>query len=413
MNGGLFEDVELKKLNPMDYAAAFPEIMRAGGFDGIVGNPPYVNIFNIENENERSYYKNKFKTCTNKVDLYAFFVEKIISILKKNGVFGEIFSNSWLSTESFKNFRKLIIEESKIYELVKLPPNVFKDATVTTILLFSEKNVDSKNIIKLKYYEEGEFKNFPFSLDYKQIKDNTNLSFGFKKKIQIKVATKPLDELISFSLGIKTSNDKRFVKETKENEDCFKLLRGKDFSRYKIDYAQKYIWYRPDLMMEKVGAGPRKLENFKKNKILIKDIATEIIATYDDANYLTTDTISIAFDAKPYDIKFVLGLLNSNFIRLWFNTNFEAGLHIKINQLQRIPIVSINLKNEKQKSQHDSIVNCVTQLLAAKQKLAQAKEGREKDFITNQCNALDTQIDNLVYELYGLTNDEIKIVEGG
>jgi hypothetical protein len=324
-----------------------------------VGNPPYVNIFNIENENERNYYKGKFKCCTNKVDLYAFFIEKIISILKKNGVFGEIFSNSWLSTESFKNFRKLILEESKIYELVKLPPNVFKDATVSTILLFSEKNVDTKNTIKLKYYEEEEFKSFPFTLNYKQIRDNTNLSFGFKKQVQIKVATKPLDELISFSLGIKTSNDKRFVKDTKENEDCFKLLRGKDFSRYKINYAQKYVWYRPDLMMEKVGAGPRKLENFKKKKILIKDIATEIIATYDDENYLTTDTISIAFDAKPYDIKFILGLLNSNFIRLWFNTNFEAGLHIKINQLQRIPIVNINLENYQQKYQHDTIVNCV------------------------------------------------------
>jgi TaqI-like C-terminal specificity domain len=297
--------------------------------------------------------------------------------------------------------------------LVKLPPNVFKDATVTTILLFSEKNVDTKNTIKLKYYEEEEFKSLPFTLNYKQIKENANLSFGFKKQVQIKVATKPLDELISFSLGIKTSNDTRFVKDTKENEDCFKLLRGKDFSRYKINYAQKYIWYRPDLMMEKVGAGPRKLENFKKEKILIKDIATEIIATFDDENYLTTDTISIAFDAKPYDIKFILGLLNSNFIRLWFNTNFEAGLHIKINQLQKIPIVNINLKNPQQKSQHDSIVNCVNQLLAAKQKLAQAKEGRDKDFLTNQCNALDTQIDNLVYTLYSLTNDEISIVEGG
>ena len=65
----------------------------------------------------------------------------------------------------------------------------------------------------------------------------------------------------------------------------------------------------------------------------------------------------------------------------------------------------------KQKHQHDCIVNCVTQLLAAKQKIIQAKEGRDKDFITNQCNALDTQIDNLVYELYGLNDEEIKIVE--
>jgi heterodisulfide reductase subunit B len=78
-----------------------------------------------------------------------------------------------------------------------------------------------------------------------------------------------------------------------------------------------------------------------------------------------------------------------------------------------LPIAVLDLKKKEQKSQHDSIVNCVTQLLAAKQKLAQAKEGRDKDFITNQCNALDTQIDNLVYELYGLTNDEIRIVEVG
>jgi adenine-specific DNA-methyltransferase len=411
LDGQLFDMAEERKLNPMDYDTTFPKVFRNGGFDAIVGNPPYVNIFNIENKVEREYYK-KYISCKNKIDLYALFVEKGISILKSNGLLGEIFSNSWLSTDSFSEFRRYIIEKSKVKELVKLPTKVFKDATVSTIILITEKGESKKHKIKLLECIESKFIELDNILTYERIASTSNLSFSFKKEITFKAKTVFLSEIANFSLGIKTSDDKRFVLESKKDNNCYKLLRGKDVKRYSYSYADKWIWYRPDLMMEKVGAGPRNKVFFQREKILIKDVASEISCTLDSEHYFTTDTISIIHELKrDFELKFILGLLNSRFIKIWFNSNFEAGLHIKINQLQRIPIPNLDLSKKEDKQHHDQLVTLVEQMLEAKQKLQTLTLERDIDYYEKKCTTLDRQIDNLVYKLYDLTEEEIRIIE--
>jgi hypothetical protein len=164
--------------------------------------------------------------------------------------------------------------------------------------------------------------------------------------------------------------------------------------------------------MEKVGAGPRKLENFNQEKILIKDVAKEIIAAFDSCNYLTTDTVTICFNPKKgYDLKFIIALLNSKFIKEWFNSNFDSGLHIKINQLSSIPILKLDLKKASEKAAHDKLVNLVEQMIEAKQKLQELVLDKDINYYEQKCNRLDKQIDSLVYELYGLSEEEIAIIE--
>jgi hypothetical protein len=299
--------------------------------------------------------------------------------------------------------------------MVKLSPGVFEDATVTPVLIFLKKGQADKNH-KIKIFElkEEKFERLPYDLDYKRIIESSNYNFSFSSEIKIKISTVNLREIVKFSLGIKTSDDKKFILNKKENNDCYKLLRGKDVARYNYQWANKWIWYRPDLMMKKVGAGPRKLENILRDKIVIKDVAMEVVATFDDQKYLTNDTLNLIYEVSNYDLKFILVLLNSKFVNKWFKTNFQAGLHIKVNQLENIPIPKIDFSNKKEKAKHDELVNLADKMLTLNNELKEFdpilyKEDYEEK--KKEIEKTDQEIDQKVYQLYGLTEEEIKVIE--
>ena len=435
-----------------------------GGFDVVIGNPPYVNIANIDNSLQRDYYKLQYKTVKNKSDLYSIFIEKGNSLLRKKGILSFIFPNSWLGTSSFSKFREFLIESTKVEELIKLPSNVFADAVVTTIILtFKNQKVNDNSII-LKEYKNNVFKMLPYKLEYDRIKSSKTYTFSFDKEIKFRIPTSNLGEVADFSLGIKTSNDKRFILKEKIDDDCFPMLRGKDISRYYYNQPKEYIWYKPTLMHEKKGAGPRKLEIFKGEKIFIQDVAKTIISFYTDEFILTNDTLSLIYNLEQgYQFKFILAILNSNLINTWFTSNFQEGLHIKINQLQQIPIPKIELKEQKpfiqkadkmlalnkelqvasakfqrslqrefpdkleklSKKLQDwyelSFADFVKELKKKKIKLSLSQKSEWEDYflaeqqkameLKTQIDQTDKDIDQMVYELYGLTEEEIEIVE--
>ncbi len=361
-------------------------------FDVVIGNPPYVNIFNIKDKDYRDYIKEKYSVYKNKTDLYAFFIQRGFDLMKDKGTLYFIISNSWLGTDSFSRLREFLIEKTKVVRLIKCYSDVF-EASVTTVILGIKKEHVVDNAVLLSEFN-GAFKDIDHKLSYDQIRAQPSLGFTFDVPLIIKVKTKPLGDLCDFSLGIKTSDDKRFIHDGKVDDEHLPLLRGKDVAPYSIKYANKYIWYRPDLMMEKVGAGPRNKAVFEqKNKIIIKDVASNISATLDTNGYFTTDTLNIVYNPRDnYSLEFILGIINSSFIKKWFKISFPAGLHIKLNQLKLIPIPVTN-----EIGKLESLVN----------KIIEMKKSDAKTTIQD----LENQIDELVYKLYGLNEDEIKVIE--
>jgi hypothetical protein len=385
-----------KTLNFFDWKLDFPEVLNEqinsnAGFDIVIGNPPYVNIANLKDDVYREYLKAEYKVSKNKTDLYAFFLEKGRNLLKEKATLTFIIPNSWLGTESFSLLRKMFIEETKLNYVVKCPSDVF-DAAVTTVIISFNNDLVIENEIRLYELRNKEFTSTG-KTNYETIRKKVSYGFSFNEEVKIEKCDDKLGDIALFSLGIKTSNDKRFIFDAKKNKDCFELLRGKDFNRYSCTYNDKWIWYRPDLMMEKNGAGPRKKEIFTvPEKILIKDIAVDIQATIDREQYFTNDTINIIYSLKNYSIEYVTAILNSKLINKWFKNNFEAGLHIKINQLSHIPLVQIN------KATNKKIASLVNSILNQK----------VKDKVTT---ALEQEIDNLVYKLYELTYEEVKEID--
>ena len=433
------------------------------GFDVVIGNPPYVNMVNILNENERKFYQEHYKTVKNKSDLYSIFTEKAHLLLKKNGLFGFIFSNSWMGTDSFTAFREFLAKDVTVTGLTELPEKVFKDATVKTCICFYTNNKPTENnVINIEKCENARFSSKGFVLPYKQILENDKYNFSFEKTIVLnKIKTIPLKDIVSFSLGIKTSDDKRFIFNEKKDDDCYLFLRGRNIQRWGKPTNNEYLWYRPDLITQKPGGRPRVFENFTVDKkIVIQDIAQEIIATIDESKYLCNDTVNIIFDInKSFDIKFLLGILNSKLINSWFKKTYPEGLHIKINQLETIPIPEISLEaqqpfitladkmltlNETLQKKSTNFLKVVKQTFALEKISTKLETFYNLDFdgflkelkqkvtpktklewlevfeetkkslqeIQSQIAATDKEINTLVYKLYDLTEEEIKIVEG-
>ena len=221
------------------------------GFDIVIGNPPYVNIANITNEEFRNQLKSQYNTVKNKSDLYSIFIEKANLMLKYNGVLSFIFPKTWMGSDSFSKFREFIVNEYRIKQIVNLGYGVFENATVSTVIGIFSKEKTLENVIDLfETNSDGQIIKSKICLSYETIKKNYN-NFSFTEQIKIESNTKNLGQVIRFSLGIKTSNDELFIKERKIDNDCYLMLRGKNIKRYYNVATTEFLWYKPELMMKK------------------------------------------------------------------------------------------------------------------------------------------------------------------
>ena len=461
----LISDPAIAGDKAFDWEKEFPQVFEKGGFDVVIGNPPYVNIANITSKIERSYYQSKYKTVKNKCDLYSIFIEKSQDLLKPNGLLGFIFPNSWMGTDSFSKLREFFLNDVTVYQLVELPTDVFEDAIVTTILCFYH-NVKPilSNEIDIYCYINNDFVKKDFVLKYKDILQSSNYSFSFERQIRLeKILVQKLGDIVSFSLGIKTSDDNRFVFEKAIDDTCYRFLRGRNIQRWSYPVNDEWLWYQPKLICEKSGGRPRVLNNFLVDKkIVIQDIAKEINATIDDEKYLCNDTLNVIYAVSDsYRLEYILCLLNSRLINVWFKKTYPAGLHIKVNQLEQIPIPILLIEEQQKyvdmanrmlllnkqlqekrsrflrrlKNNFESIkitgalstfdqlefADFLKELKKQKITLKLSQQDEWEDYfndyrsvchqLSEQMTETNKEIDLLVYKLYGLTYDEVLIVD--
>jgi restriction endonuclease S subunit len=212
-------------------------------------------------------------------------------------------------------------------------------------------------------------------------------------------------------------DDRIYDSARKIDKSYLPLLKARDVKRYRVVWGNNYIKYGAHL------AAPRDPEIFKGKRIIIQRIVSgpRLLATYLDSDFIcNTDIITL----KPKDERlarepmlFVLGVMSSLPVVVYVksrNVNLDRAAFPKINMetLATLPIPSLDCSKPADKSRHDKMVQLVEQMLSLHKQLPAAKTDQEKTVIQRQIEATDKQIDALVYELYGLTEEEIKIVEG-
>ena len=484
---------EMKRVNPFDWMQGFPDAMKAGGFDCIVGNPPYIRVQTLQEwaPFEVEFYKRRYAAAgSGNYDIYVVFVEKGLSLLNKQGTLGFILPHKFFNAKYGEPLRSLLAKGKHLSDVVHFgDQQVFEGATNYTCLLFLKKSgCEEFEFVKADDLDAwrniGKGKKGRVAAIAAGTSD-WNFSVGKDAALFDRLRTMPvkLEDVTSrIFQGIKTSADKIYIVEEIER-------RGKRVKVYSREKDSEY-WLEPDLLHPLVKGGDSKRYYLARTNRLIlfpyakhRDQLAYLIpervfnSQYpltwaylsDNKSYLedreggnlhvaswyaygrsqaldvmplpkiftpdiaarasfSLDLVGDAFFTggvaggygilvlPEYSRQYVLGLLNSKLLEWYIRqsaTQMRGGYYSYESRfIRHLPIRTINFSDQADKARHDKMVALVDSMLELHKQLATAKSAAQKAIMQRQIDATDAQIDSLVYELYGITDEERKIIEG-
>ena len=475
--GQMFPDEEERlRVNPFDWQKEFLEVFAKGGFNAVIGNPPYVRIQRIDHI-EADYYFNNYHTPTSKADLSLVFIEKSLGISAQKGLIGLICTSQWMKTDYGKNLRS-ILSNGKVVRIVNfgsLP--VFTNAsTYPAIYIISPENeykmLYSKIESKVDLSLEG-IKNTPSRIIETNLLGKEPWLLGEFDIISHLnshgIPWVPLNYYCDALVGALTGMDEAFVVSTKVmNDEELEIglifpyaLRGAEITRYRIVNPENHLIYpykegkdgKPILLQEKdlktnypniyshlllrkgdlqkrkdsrklyaSGADwyklvrPGTFDSIRPPKLIIKGIDLHITT-----GLLEQDTIFNGANCPGIIVKetnglhphFFLGLLNSSLIAYYLRSVCPPKLNgyrrFNVTNLNNIPVRKIDLNNDRIFAIYSDLLSLVSRSLSLGDAIPTTTQ--EKVQLKRAITSTDAAIDLLVYELYGLTDEEIGIVE--
>ena len=442
----LLSDEEIRKVNAFDWEKEFPQVFAGGGFEIVIGNPPYVRPENVD-KIEREYYiiSKKYEYVFGRFDLYILFIEQAIKLLIHKGVLSFIIPYSFYNQNYSKKMREWILKSYTIQKIIDLSDvKVFQTASVkNTIFVISNEEVKENQ--RIRVYKLKESKDIS-NMNYANIIQNVYLGFpqnmirtDLNEKI-INLTNKIVSKSMKFEnicyvvIGAVPHDSKsgaskdRLISTIKENQSHKKYIEGKDMDRYMINDRGLYLNYQPKQMHR-----PKFPELFENKKIIVRNIVNKdgIKSTLDYDGFYTNDTLSICMPWKSlqmvnqrgtttsdqqkklseiYSLELLTGLINSKLMNFYFIKVLSSNLHLYPEAIRNFPIFNINNDNDMLFSKIELLVK---NMLTTQKQYHAANSEPEKNQLQKKIDLLDNQIDNLVYKLYGLTEEEIRIIEEG
>jgi hypothetical protein len=493
------DEAEMRRVNAFDWEAEFPEIMASGGFDAVIGNPPYIRSQSLGAQ-QRAYYREKYASATATYDIYVLFVEKSLHLGNERARAGFILPNKFFTTDYGCGLRQILGAGNLVDRIVDFEDaQVFSKAGTYTCLLFlSQTQGQVPEYTRLgEVYRRGGQTALEYCLSTPDLSFDTltltadgtrwTLAVGLSGKLLLRLL-RSYPSLSEFTphifQGLKTSADKIYLVTVKEYGDDLarvenrlgdsvnlemELLRpvvkGEDVGRYYIDdskhlyvlypyrvsedgkahlidskematkFSRSWAYlcrYRDELGARDRGkwserpdwyayARSQNIGTFNGPKFMIPYMATSLRASIDREGQLffvniTTGGYGLRVAILGHSQEYLLGIINSRLLTFCLKqtTNQFRGGYFAVNKqaLEQLPIHTISFDDLEDAARHDKMVALVERMLALHQKLTAAAIPADKELYQRQIQATDRQIDALVYELYGLTDEEIAIVEG-
>jgi len=426
--------------HPFNWEEQFPRIMEQGGFDVIVGNPPYVRGRSLEPA-LKAYLVQSLPAFVSNADLYVAFLERAFGLLRSGGLMSFIIPRSYLTESYAKASRRRLLQAAEIVEVVDFQGiKVFEDATVSNIVLILRKGPPS-SAIPIRHWEHDTHNlvSTEAILSSSQVSIRPELTESRQAIInKVKQVSLLLDDLcyVSYSVAAHSEvEDKKkdaYIFDHKKNQKCKRFIEAREIARYTICYSGRWLQYDP-----KIVRRPGLPELFEAPKIMVRDVVGQkgLICAFDDTKlYADYSVVCLALKsslrnvktrrlkwtkaevelAQNYSLHYLLGILNSTLLNSIFKIAIGGGLHVYPNNLRQLPIRRINFDDPADVVRHDRMVEMVEEMLRLQKEHAQAealKEDRRHD-LARRIERLDAEIDALVYELYGLIEKEIGVVEG-
>lgn len=509
----LIDDLAVAGNKAFNWQNEFPEVFAKGGFDVVIGNPPYVSHEFIDN---KEHLKIRYTSFSSFGDLYILFYELSYNLIKKEGIVSLITSNSFLKAEYGKPIRKLIKDNCLIQQVINIEnTQIFSDATVNTVILtFSKTNNKSQNAkVVNNTFIENDFNLFisKNNYDYKQ-NDFGELSWNLIRpeilsvKNKLKGNNKTLEQYnTKIRLGLATGDNNAFVindikkqelicKNIKNTEIIKPLLRGRDIDRYfytlpnlhliltknginvEKDYPDIYEYLNSfgDAFKNRGAKGQHWtnlracsfFDDFKEEKIVWIELTDNGRFTLCVEELYLLNSAYFLIPPTEFLSKYLISILNSKAIKFYLkqiaNTSGVGTLRWINNYIKEFPIPQISISSQQpliEKADSMLILNKYLQELTQKFqrtlerkfiltelskklqdwyllsyaefireiskkeiKLSLSEEAEWETYftteakkaleITSQIEKTDKEIDQMVYALYELTEEEIKIVEG-
>jgi type I restriction-modification system DNA methylase subunit/predicted type IV restriction endonuclease len=398
------DEEELRRVNPFDWEREFPEIMEAGGFDGVIGNPPYVFGEYLDAQ-AKSYLKDHYDCAIGQYDTYWLFAERGTSLTSRTGSFSMIVPDALLARDEAAVVRRLLLSNglaslyhcgqvfsgtgvsALVYALCKAQPATAK------VQVFVPSNHEAKLLQECdpRQFAEDRLARFTMYL--------TDHERNIIRRIQDKAVT--LGNLAAISRGEESG------KKNLQPQGTIPIIVGEDVARYHISQPSRYI-----------GAVSKAGVNYRGPKMVMVKTGRSVVAAIEPEGLVTLQSLYNiqAKSTTPMRLEYILGHLNSTLVTFYARKHFTSykRLFPQFNQttVEQLPIRTINFDDPEDVARHDKMVALVERMLDLHKKLHAATIPADKKLYQRRIEATDAQIDALVYELYGLTQEEIAIVEG-
>ncbi|MDO8469035.1 MAG: Eco57I restriction-modification methylase domain-containing protein [Candidatus Peribacter sp.] len=469
------EDADRQRINVFDWESAFPDVFKRKnpGFDAVIGNPPYLNIDDVWGRGDvrLQAIKRMYPAIYNdKTDLLFYFVAKAAQISRKYVSF--IVSRAFLEAYKADKLRGWLLHHTTLKEIIDFQNfYVFSGIGITTSIVTLDLDAKAGKIAvyKLRNGKEPRW-DLAVGISDRSMFERHDISqptlsaapWNFvdsatgNLNAKIDAVGVPVGDILVIGQGMQTGLNEVFGNRTIEEIKKWKVPEGMkfrrasntDIQRYSIRDRGEYLLYlenaadfsklppsvrahlssheaelkeraaykRGDCLWWKY-TWPLHAELYDRPRILCPYLATRnrFALDLDHAFIGLTDTTVLFDNQQPEDLHYLMGLLNSRLLTFRYKSigKLKSGgiLEYFWNGVSKLSIRRIDFSKSEQKVKHDHIVSHVKQVLMLQRETASAKTPHEQESLKRQIGAIDRKIDELVYELYGLTEKEISIIE--
>jgi hypothetical protein len=414
----LLDEETQYRINVFDWNDGFPGIMQRGGFDCVIGNPPYIPP-ELLSDAEKEYFRSKHSELTRKYDTSVVFILSMLQLLNQSGLLSYISSITWQTGKNYAEVRKKLFTKYGLVSLVNLPFDIFSDAYVDTCVYVISKQ--RRSFYEIYNYSKkaklSSLQETPMEAIETSLIDTNGWRLALYANAEI--ILRKMKEIHGFTLGDITESTQGLA------GNRFAPLAEKAFDG-KLPFLIKGQAHRYSLKMENVGyvdmSDKETLRKFYLDapKVLIRRVISRqdrLLATYHFPALVTKKDINPFVFESEQVAKYTLGILNSSLVSwVYMRTSSIATKddfrQTTLAELRDIPIRPIDFDNPDDVAMHDKMVSLVERMLELNKKKADEKNPNILKQLETQIAATDRQIDQLVYKLYDLTEEEIALVEG-